>query len=63
LVRKPEGNKPFIRPRRRWEDNIRFAVREIVWEGVDWLRIWTVAGPSEHGNEPSGSIKGGEFLD
>jgi hypothetical protein len=22
-----------------------------------------VAGPCEHGNEPSGSIKGGEFLD
>jgi hypothetical protein len=22
-----------------------------------------VAGPSEHGNEPSDSIKGGEFLD
>jgi hypothetical protein len=29
-----------------------------VWIGCIWLRI----GTSEHGNEPSGSIKGGEFL-
>jgi hypothetical protein len=29
-----------------------------VWIGCIWLRIWT----SEHGNERSGSIKGGEFL-
>jgi len=30
-----------------------------LWTGCIWLRI----GTSEHGNEPSGSIKGGEFLD
>jgi hypothetical protein len=30
-----------------------------VWTGCNWLRI----GTSEHGNEPWGSIKGGEFLD
>jgi hypothetical protein len=29
--------------------------------GFIWLRI--VAGSCEHGNEPSGSIKGKEFLD
>ena len=23
LVRKPEGKRPFERPRRRWEDNIK----------------------------------------
>jgi hypothetical protein len=23
LVRKPEGNSPFARPRRRWEDNMK----------------------------------------
>jgi hypothetical protein len=32
-----------------------------VWNGCIWLRIGTSGG--EHGNEPSGSIKGGEFLD
>jgi len=24
---------------------------------------WELAAPCEHGNEPSGSIKGGEFVD
>jgi hypothetical protein len=29
--------------------------------GLIWLRIGTVAGSCECGNEPSGSIKRGEF--
>jgi len=33
-----------------------------VWTGCIWLRIGLVAGPCEHGNEPSGSMKGGEFI-
>jgi hypothetical protein len=27
LVGKPEGKRPLGRPRRRWEDNIRMALR------------------------------------
>jgi hypothetical protein len=27
------------KPRRRWEDNIRMDVREICWEGVDWIHL------------------------
>jgi hypothetical protein len=36
-----------------------------VWTGSSWLRIGTgqVAGTSDCGNEPSGSIKCEEFLD
>jgi hypothetical protein len=34
-----------------------------VWTGVSWLRIGTGGGQFECGNEPSGSIKCGEFLD
>jgi hypothetical protein len=30
-----------------------------VWEVVDWIGV----GFSEHGNESSGSVEGGEFLD
>jgi hypothetical protein len=30
LVGKPEGKRPFGRPRRRWEDNIRMELRKIV---------------------------------
>jgi hypothetical protein len=39
LVGKPEGKRPLGRPRRRWEDNIRNDLREIVWEGVDWMHL------------------------
>ena len=31
--------------------------------GSSWLRIGSVAGTCEWGNEPSGSIKLGEFLE
>jgi hypothetical protein len=33
LVRKPEGNRPLGRQRRRWEDMIRMDLRKIVWGG------------------------------
>jgi hypothetical protein len=44
LARKPGGNKPRIRPRRRWVDNIKIDVGEIGWgvlAGLVWLRIET----------------------
>jgi hypothetical protein len=34
-----------------------------VWTRSSWLRIRQVAGTCECNNEPSGSIKCGEFLD
>jgi len=34
-----------------------------VWTGSSWLRIGTGGGICECGNEPSGSIKCGEFID
>jgi len=34
--------------------------REIEWECVKWIHL---VQDSEHGNEPSGSINGGEFLE
>jgi hypothetical protein len=39
LVGKPEGQTPLGRPRHRWEDNIRMDLREIGWEGVDWMHV------------------------
>jgi hypothetical protein len=35
-------------------DNIKMDLREIGWDGVDWIDM---AQDSEHGIEPSGSIK------
>jgi hypothetical protein len=39
LVGKPEGKRLLRRPRRRCEDNIKMANREIGLEGVDWIRL------------------------
>jgi hypothetical protein len=37
LVGTPEGKRPLGRPRRRWGDNIKMDLREIGWDGVDWI--------------------------
>jgi hypothetical protein len=39
LAGKPEGKRPFGRPRRRWEDGIRMDLREIGLGVVDWIRL------------------------
>jgi hypothetical protein len=39
LVGKPEGKKAPGRPRLRWEDNIRMDLREMRWEGVDYVHL------------------------
>jgi len=33
------GKIPLGRPRPRWEDSIRMDLREIGWEGVDWIHL------------------------
>jgi hypothetical protein len=37
LVERPEGRRPLGIPSRRWEDNIKIDLQEVVWEGVDWI--------------------------
>jgi hypothetical protein len=39
LVGKPEGKRPLGRPRRRWADNIKIDLREIGWDGMDWIDV------------------------
>jgi hypothetical protein len=39
LVGKPEGMRPFGRPRHEWEDESRIDLREVGWECVDWLHL------------------------
>jgi hypothetical protein len=36
-VGKPEEKRPLGRRRRRWLDNIKVDLREIEWDGVDWI--------------------------
>jgi len=37
LLGKPEGKRPLGRPRRRWEDNIKMDLQEVVFRGMDWI--------------------------
>jgi hypothetical protein len=39
LVGKPEGKRPFGRPRRRWEDNIKMDVEEVGWGHGDCMEL------------------------
>jgi ribosome biogenesis protein Nip4 len=39
LFGKAEEKRPFRRPRRRWEDNIRMYLREEGWEDVHWIHL------------------------
>jgi hypothetical protein len=38
-VGKPEGKRPLGRQRRRWVDNIKLNLREIGWDGMDWIDL------------------------
>jgi hypothetical protein len=39
LVGKHQTEGPLGRPRSRWNDNIRTAIRKTRWEGVDWIHM------------------------
>jgi hypothetical protein len=44
FVGKPEGDRPHVRSRLVWEDNIKMNLREMgwdLWTGYFWLRIAT----------------------
>jgi len=62
----PEGKRPLGILKHRWEDNIKTdrqevdVVNELNLSGSGWRQV---AGSCECGNEPSSSIKCGEYLD
>jgi hypothetical protein len=65
LVGKPEGKRVLRRPKRGWENNIKMNLKEIGCEDMENSRgsgQGPQAGSCEHSNEPSGSIKGREFI-
>jgi hypothetical protein len=35
----PEGKRIFGRPRRKLEDNVKWNLNEIRWEGVEWINV------------------------
>jgi hypothetical protein len=67
LVGKPEGRRPLERPKHRWEDNIKMDLLR-GWVGGHRLDLsgsgqGQVEGCCVYGDDPSGSIKCGEFLE
>jgi hypothetical protein len=34
-----QKERPLGRPRRRWVDNIKIDLREIGWDGMDWINL------------------------
>jgi hypothetical protein len=36
---KLERKRPVGRPRFMWEDNIKIYLREIGWDGIDWIDL------------------------
>jgi len=39
LVGRPDGKRPLVRPRLRWEDNIKVDLQEMGCGGVDWIDL------------------------
>jgi hypothetical protein len=39
LVGNPEEKRPLGRPRRRWVNNTKMNLREIGWDGMDWIDL------------------------
>jgi hypothetical protein len=39
LVGRPEGKRPLGRPRRRWEDNIKLDLRDMLISGTNWIQL------------------------
>jgi hypothetical protein len=39
LVGKPEGKRPLVRPRRRWEDTIKMDLQEVGRGRGDWMKL------------------------
>ena len=39
LVGKPDGKRPLGRPRRRWVDNIRMDLQEVICGYMDWIGL------------------------
>jgi hypothetical protein len=62
FARKSEIKRPVGRPRRRWEDDINTNLKQNVCGPTNGAGYGPVTASCEHGNQPSGSIRGEKFL-
>jgi hypothetical protein len=60
LVGRPEGKRPLGKPRRRCEDNVKMGVMDRTDLALNRKQVEDAC---ECGNEPTGSVKCGEFPD
>jgi hypothetical protein len=64
---KPEENRSLVRPRHRWNENIKIDLKEIGFKGVRWIRLLQDRRQlrffCEHDSEPWGSTREWEFLE
>ncbi|KAJ4444231.1 hypothetical protein ANN_06022 [Periplaneta americana] len=51
------GKKTFGRPRRRWEDNIKMDLREVGYDGRDWINLAQV---DDDQHEAAGVVRRGQ---
>jgi hypothetical protein len=38
-VDKSKGKRQLGRPMRKWADNIKMNLKEIAWEGIEWINL------------------------
>jgi hypothetical protein len=38
-VEQPEGKRPLVRPRHRWEADIKIDLHEVGCGGMDWIEL------------------------
>jgi hypothetical protein len=60
---KHKGNGPLGKLRLRWEGSVKICLKERGQLDSTSSGYGLVASSCDHGNEPWGCIKGGEFLD
>jgi len=56
-----DGKKPLGRPSRSGRMTIKWILNRIRGRGMDSTGYWIESSDGKNGNEPSGSIKYGEF--
>ena len=39
LMGKPDGKRPFLRPRHRVKDDIKMDFQDVGWESMDWRAL------------------------
>jgi hypothetical protein len=39
MVGRLEGKRPLGRPCHRWKDAVKINLKELIWQGAEWIRL------------------------